>query len=134
MAPLLPTDLLASRLVPGLSHYQVLGLGPLLAADQDALRRAWLGWAVMCHPDRYTREPAVRQWQAHDAMARVNVAYEVLSDPKARRRYDLTTIAKDFRPCAACGGQGATRKQKGFTKVKLVACTACDGAGHHSRR
>lgn len=127
------TDLLASRVALGLSHYQVLGLGPLLAADPDALRRARLGLAVICHPDRFTHEPEARQAQAHDAMARVNVAYAVLSDPKARRRYDLTTIAKDFRPCTACRGQGATRKQKGFTKVQLVACTACDGAGHHAR-
>ncbi len=58
-------------------HYQVLGVPP--DADLGAIRQAFRRRAFEYHPDR---------GGSHAEMKRVNLAWEILSDPAARRNYD----------------------------------------------
>ncbi len=58
-------------------HYRVLGVDP--AADLDEIKKAYRRKALECHPDR---------GGSHDQMVAVNEAWEILSDPDRRRRYD----------------------------------------------
>lgn len=68
------------------SHYQALGIQP--TATPDEIKRAYRKLAAKHHPDKATGD--------HERMARITVAYEVLSDPERRANYDAT--GKDQLP------------------------------------
>lgn len=61
-------------------YYEILGVRP--DADAEALKRAYRTRARTCHPDHHPGEATAEQFKA------VQEAYEVLSDPQRRRRYD----------------------------------------------
>lgn len=63
---------------PSSTHYDALQLPR--GASADDVRAAWRRLAREHHPDRAGADG--------EAMARVNQAYEVLSDPERRARYD----------------------------------------------
>lgn len=62
-------------------YYEVLGVDR--KADMPALRKAFRGLARKYHPDVNGQDP-----NAETKFKIINEAYEVLSDPKKRRRYD----------------------------------------------
>ena len=61
-------------------YYEVLGVSN--DADQDAIRRAYRKLARQYHPDLNSDE------DAEDRFKELGEAYEVLSDPEKRERYD----------------------------------------------
>ena len=67
--------------------YDVLGVAP--TADADELRRAYLSRARESHPDRYVDAPPADRNDAERRMRDVNEAWNVLGNPRRRRRYDL---------------------------------------------
>jgi curved DNA-binding protein len=67
--------------------YQVLGVPR--DADQDEIQRAYRRLARTYHPD-VNSDPA-----AEDRFKQISEAYDVLSDPQTRRRYDA--FGRDFR-------------------------------------
>lgn len=62
-------------------YYQTLGVGR--QASQDEIKRAYRKLARQHHPDRNQDDP-----EAQSKFARINEAYEVLSDPEKRKKYD----------------------------------------------
>ena len=60
------------------NHYDTLGI--TADATQDEIKAAYRRRSLECHPDREGGDEA--------EMQRVNAAYEVLSDPDRRARYD----------------------------------------------
>jgi len=85
-------------------HYDILGVSRTATADE--IRRAYRSRARTLHPD--VNEAA----DAQERFAEVQAAYEVLSDPEKRKRYDRYGDAGvepgfegDFR--SAPGGPGA---------------------------
>jgi curved DNA-binding protein CbpA len=65
------------------NYYRILGVA--LSADEAEIKRAYRALAKRYHPDRV---PADRREWARVQMARINSAYEVLSDPLRRTQYD----------------------------------------------
>jgi molecular chaperone DnaJ len=63
-------------------HYETLGIGR--DADADEIKRAYRKLARQFHPDVAGDDP-----EAEARFKEIAVAYEVLSDPERRRRYDL---------------------------------------------
>ncbi len=61
-------------------HYAVLQVHP--SAHPDVIQAAYRRLALIYHPDKNPSAEAARM------MARINVAYEVLSDPERRAEYD----------------------------------------------
>ncbi len=105
----------------GADFYQTLGVPR--NASQDEIQRAYRQLARTYHPD-INHDPG-----AEDRFKEVSEAYDVLSDPQTRRRYD--TFGRDFRQvpedvdpetwrrsqagarAGAGGGRGRTRSSAG---------------------
>ncbi|HYY45066.1 MAG TPA: molecular chaperone DnaJ [Actinomycetota bacterium] len=79
-----------------MSHYETLGVSP--EATQEEIKRAYRRLARRYHPDANPNDP-----EAAERFKEVGRAYEVLSDPDKRRRYDLYG---DDRAAAGFGGFG----------------------------
>lgn len=96
-------------------------LGATTATTAEALKELHRALARKFHPDLCSLP------DAHDLCAKINVAYDTLSDPKRRKDYIRDSKVKR-KVCATCAGTGHVKKQKGFKKV-VVACPSCDGTG-----
>ena len=81
--------------MPGLTHYDILGVPPSASSDQirDAFRRL----AREHHPDR----AAASGRSGGDSMAAINEAYRVLNDPARRAVYDASLRPGSSRGPAA---------------------------------
>lgn len=70
-------------LAPGSDCYRILGLSR--DASPQTVRRHYLILAGLLHPDRH---PGAEAEHNPALLVRVNLAYETLSSPEARQRYD----------------------------------------------
>ena len=87
-------------------YYKVLGVKK--KATPKEIKKAYRDKALLYHPDKNPkdRETAEKKFQ------QVAEAYEVLSDEKRRREYDLGPGPEQFRQGAQAGG----RRQRGGTR------------------
>lgn len=76
--------------------YAVLGLPRTASASQ--VRAAYRRLAKQFHPDRYPGAGATERMQ------RINEAWEMLSSPRARARYDAQTVESPAATYAHWGG------------------------------
>src|SRR4051812_21301213 len=67
--------------MPPRDYYDILGVQK--NSDKDAIKKAYRGLAMKLHPDR---NPGNKE--AEDKFKEAAEAYEVLSDPNKRARYD----------------------------------------------
>ena len=72
-------------------YYGILGVPRHVT--EDGIRRAYLRKAWQHHPDLHADEPATVE-----AMRDINAAYETLSDPVLRTRYDSHRTTIRVRP------------------------------------
>ena len=72
--------------------YEILGVER--AASQDEIRRSFRKLAMEHHPDRVTDEAG--KASAETQFKRIAAAYEVLSDPEKRAKYDRYGSTADF--------------------------------------
>ena len=125
-------------------YYEVLGVSRDATADE--IQRAYRKLARRYHPD-INRDPA-----AEERFKEISEAYDVLSDPETRKRYDA--FGDDFRRSrrpatsrqrAGAGGRGGARRGPAGSRVRLrpscrrrptststtssAACSARGGAG-----
>jgi ERCC4-type nuclease len=70
------------------NHYAMLELLP--AATLADIKKAWHEQLQVWHPDRFNHSPALHR-KAEARTQLINQAYQTLSDPIARARYDATT-------------------------------------------
>ena len=69
------------------NYYTLLELLP--SATDAELKKAWHEQIQVWHPDRFTHAPTLHQ-KAEARTKLINQAYQTLSDPAARTRYDAT--------------------------------------------
>ncbi len=106
-------------------HYEVLQVHP--RAGSEVIKRAYRTLSRMYHPD--ANPPERRAW-ASDMMSRLNEAYRVLSDPKARREYDATRDADGPRRASSRsegGGVAAAVRSCHWhaQRARVSICTVC---------
>ncbi|MBM4132556.1 MAG: hypothetical protein FJ245_02205 [Nitrospira sp.] len=70
------------------NYYSVLEIAPT-ATDAD-IKKAWHEQIQVWHPDRFSHSPALHK-KAETRTQLINQAYQTLSDPASRARYDATT-------------------------------------------
>jgi curved DNA-binding protein CbpA len=108
--------------VPKEDLYAELGVAP--DASPDAIRRAYRARAFELHPDR---NPAPH---ARERFQRLNQAYEVLSEPGARRAYDTSrTITAPLRAVEDIIAELFTLRPKTAGDATVDGCPHCDGSG-----
>jgi len=72
------------------THYQVLNVPP--TATPEDITQAYRSLARTYHPD--LQPPEMRAW-ANEHMQAINAAYEVLSDPHLRSRYNASLFTSE---------------------------------------
>jgi hypothetical protein len=75
------------------THYQVLGIDP--SASQEDIRRAYREKLKRLHPDTvaaWAKDEVPQEVKdfLNDSVKRLNLAYQMLSDPEMRKEYDTT--------------------------------------------
>ena len=84
-------------------YYEVLGVPRTASADE--IKRAYRQLARKHHPDL---QPAAERVKAAERFKEINEAYEVLSDPDKRAKYDALGAnwkgGMDFTPPPGSGG------------------------------
>ena len=107
-------------------YYDVLGVDS--DASQDEIKKAYRKKAMEYHPDRNPDDP-----EAEQKFKEASEAYDVLSDPETRQRYDRYGEAGLGQDGA--GGRGAGR---GFHDIEDIFSAFDDifggGGGRRSRR
>lgn len=71
-----------------INYYRVLEIGP--TATNADIKKAWHEQLQVWHPDRFNHSPALHR-KAETRTQLINQAYQTLSDPAARARYDAAT-------------------------------------------
>lgn len=102
------------------SHYFQL-LAVSRSSGMSDIKRARNQLAGYVHPDVNSAR------DAHELMARVNVAAETLL--LRQKEYLIELYSEGLRRCAACGGRGFFTAQAGFNHTNTTACHECHGAG-----
>ena len=70
-------------------YYETLGVAREASADE--IKKAFRKLALQWHPDRHKKDKA----KAEEEFKKVSEAYEVLSDPEKRAKYDR--FGKDLK-------------------------------------
>lgn len=77
------------------TYYDILGISS--SASPEEIKRAYRQLALQYHPDK---NPSA---EAAERMRQINEAYQTLSDPAARERYDQTLARALYRRPASAG-------------------------------
>lgn len=126
---------LTSAEAPDLSLFDLLDvkLSEFERIGVSALNLARARRARVFHPDFLASVPEGLRRRAEKAMGAINVAYDTLSDTRARGHYIKYTLLRTHYSCSSCNGTGVTRKQRGFTKAELIDCSSCGGRAFLSK-
>ena len=99
-----PAPLLANLLSHLLRLLQILGVSR--SADEAEIKKAYRKAALKYHPDRQSSKTEEEKEQAGKVFRDIGEAYEVLSDPQKKQRYDSGVDLEDIdNPHAGHGGR-----------------------------
>ena len=94
--------------------YEVLGIQK--SATPDEIKKAYKKLAVKWHPDRWGDKSEAEQKTAEENFKEVAEAYEVLSDPQKRQRYDQFGH-EGLNGAGGFGGFGGTNAEDLFKDI-----------------
>lgn len=100
--------------------YHILGVPRSRNVDNRTLRQAYLSRSKACHPDKFPGDP-----DATYAFQKVAVAYDVLSKPSSKRKYDSQPPHVQVDVFALHSTDHADNTLKGV--LRSVLCDFLDG-------
>ncbi|KAJ3533176.1 hypothetical protein NMY22_g7443 [Coprinellus aureogranulatus] len=101
--PTQPDDSVIREIMQDKDLYSILGLAPIRGQiDKNTLRRAYLAKSRLCHPDKFPHNHDATQ-----AFQKVAVAYDTLSNPLLKRRYDEHRASASSTNSAASSSSSA---------------------------
>ena len=90
-------------------------------ADQDDIRKAYRKMALKYHPDKQGGKTEAEIEAASTKFKAVSEAYEILSDPEKKSRYDSGVEVEDIdNPHASAGGGGGFHGGHGGIDPNLI--------------
>ena len=89
------------------NYYTLLELLPTATAAD--IKKSWHEQIQVWHPDRFTHAPALHR-KAEARTQLINQAYQTLSDPIARTRYDATRGNDAWRVSSRHGGSRLSQR------------------------
>jgi DnaJ-domain-containing protein 1 len=99
------------------NHFEALGLSR--AADDQEVKEAYLRLARRYHPDSQTDPALAHLEKEREALfIRIGEAYEVLSHPKRRARYEAELLALEAGPASAQGGAATDQSPEALDAVQ----------------
>src|SRR5918994_3438777 len=90
-------------------HYKVLGVDK--KASQDEIKKAYRKLARQYHPDT-NKEPG-----AEERFKEISEAYDVLSDPEKRKKYDRGGVFATANPFGGAAGGATAADFGGFSDI-----------------
>ncbi len=108
-------------------YYEVLGLSK--DATENDIKKAYRNLALKYHPDRNPGDK-----EAEERFKEINEAYEVLSDPQKRSRYDTFGHSMNDNPFSGAEGFGGFGFGTTFTDVFNDIFSEFFGANQGRRR
>lgn len=72
------------------TYYETLEVERCISTEE--LKKAYRNLAKKYHPDKYANESLDKQNEVKEIFAQINEAYQVLSNEKSRKEYDLTLL------------------------------------------
>lgn len=103
------------RVVKFKDYYETLGVGR--DASAEAVKKAYRKLALVWHPDRH---PPEKREEAEERFKAISEAYEVISDPEKRGRYDKFgqnwEHGADFPTGGQGGGEGVRMSREEFER------------------
>lgn len=113
-------------------YYAILHLSE--NAGEKEIKEAFRREVKLYHPDK-NPDP-----KAKDVYLKLNEAYQVLTDPDARKAYDnVPEASADFIPCCCCGKHARQPRyvlfeENGFCAAAFFAATALQDSSSGQRR
>lgn len=74
------------------TYYEILQVDRCVSMEE--LKRVYRNLAKKYHPDKYVNTTLDQQNKAKEIFAQINEAYQILSNEKSRKEYDLTLLKK----------------------------------------
>jgi curved DNA-binding protein CbpA len=97
-------------------YYQILGVDP--EASEEEIKKAYLDWVRILHPDRLSHLPESARRRAEENLKKINRAYEVLKDPQKRKEYHSEWLKKISK---APGEAYTTPKPKPVVEPNIIS-------------
>ena len=111
---------------PKTDYYKILDIGK--DADDKTIRKAYKAQTLKYHPDKYKGADLTPE-QIEHKMQEINKAYEVLSDPELRERYDRGDDPNDPMSGGGGGGGGAQPQYRGSNGGQQFSFNFGNGGG-----
>lgn len=96
------------------NYYGLLELLP--TATDEEIKKAWHEQLQVWHPDRFTHAPVLHR-KAEARTKLINQAYQTLSDPVARTRYDAATQHSPSRTAPARPSPAPARSAESYAST-----------------
>lgn len=98
-------------------YYEVLGVSK--TATPDEIKKAYRTLAIKYHPDRHQSDPEDKKKEAEEKFKEAAEAYDVLSDPDKRQKYDQ--FGHSMGPQGFDGGAGGFYHAGGMSMDDIFA-------------
>lgn len=98
------------------TYYEILQVERCVSIEE--LKKAYRNLAKKYHPDKYANVSFEKQNEVKEIFAQINEAYQILSNEKSRKEYDLTLL-KNKKESSSQKSKSTSKNRDFFNKNDL---------------